>query len=57
MEKANKKGLFTTVMVLKRSLEKLKDINNQEVEDKQETVPQWKTLDNLISEKHKKAIK
>lgn len=57
MEKTKTSGLFTNLMALRKTVEKLKEINAQEIEEKEEGVTLYKTLDNIISEKHKKVIK
>ena len=54
MGKAKNEEVFTTIRVLKKSIEKLQELNNQEVSKNQESIPQWKTFDNLVNEKHKK---
>ena len=54
MGKSKNEEVFTTIRVLKKSIEKLQELNNQEVSKNQESIPQWKTFENLVSEKHKK---
>ncbi len=57
MTKTKTPNLFTTIRVLKKSLAKLHDINKQEVKEVGEPVAEWKTFENIISEKHNKIVK
>jgi hypothetical protein len=56
MLKTSNEDLFTTIRVLKKSLHKLQEINEQDVIEKQETIPQWKTFDQIVNN-YRKTVK
>lgn len=56
MLKTSNEDLFTTIRVLKKSLSKLQEINEQEVKEMQETIPQWKTFDQIVTN-YRKTVK